>query len=49
MPGLFLPSTSVFVCRILKFLDKHLKKENTPVDGAKESIESESVKKLESI
>jgi len=35
--------------RILKFLDKHLKKENTPVDGAKESIEIESVKKLESI
>ena len=34
--------------RILKFLDKHLKKENAPVDGATESIEIESVKKLES-
>jgi dipeptidyl aminopeptidase/acylaminoacyl peptidase len=34
--------------RILKFIDKHLKKENAPVDGATESIEIESVKKLES-
>jgi dipeptidyl aminopeptidase/acylaminoacyl peptidase len=30
--------------RILQFLDKHLKKENVPVDGATESAEIESIK-----
>ena len=31
--------------RILKFLDKHLKKEKAPIDGATEAIEIESTKK----
>ncbi len=31
--------------RILKFLDKHLKKENAPIDGATDSIEIEGVQK----